>query len=43
MFLETALICITVYALFGDYMKEKVRALEIENDRKEESHDDEQA
>jgi hypothetical protein len=35
---ELLIICMTVYILFGDYMKAKARGLEIENDRRDDEN-----
>jgi predicted Holliday junction resolvase-like endonuclease len=34
------IICVTIYALFGDYIKELTRKLELENDRREIENDE---
>ena len=35
MVLELLIICVTLYALFNGYIREKVREMELNNDRKE--------
>jgi len=35
---ELLIICGTILLLFGDYMKQKARALDIENDRRDEEN-----
>jgi len=34
------IVCVTIYALFGGYVKELTRKLEIENDRREIENDE---
>lgn len=35
---ETFIVCVTVYCLLKPLVMEKVRQMEIENDRKEDEH-----
>lgn len=36
---EIAIICVTLYLLFGDYIKQKARELEIRNDQLEDDYE----
>jgi len=36
---ESVIVCITIYLLFGDYIKAKTRELELKNERQDEEND----